>query len=135
MPTTQAPITSTTDAPRPSTSQLEEWVQRIIPPTSHRHSPPLTQVEASTGAPSPHNIQHLAHILIQVDSPGGASSFSPYRYLLRVVETDKLYDNAIHFSIESVMSIYLTNKRDKALRRNFGLLERRRASYRKRVRC
>lgn len=43
---------------------------------------------------------------------------------LGAIKKDKHYDNAIHSAIESVLSIYLAKKRDKTLRRNFGLLER-----------
>lgn len=42
---------------------------------------------------------------------------------LEAVETHVLYDNAIQYAIECVLSMYLVKKWDKALRREFGVLE------------
>lgn len=45
------------------------------------------------------------------------------RHWLGELEIDELYDKVIHTTIETVSSVYLTKERDKALRRNFRVLE------------
>lgn len=44
-------------------------------------------------------------------------------YRLNEVETNDLYDNAIHFAIESALCIYLAKEQNKALRKEFGVQE------------
>lgn len=54
--------------------------------------------------------------LVTVIGPGDC-------YCLNEVETDNLYDNVIHFGIESTLCAYLAKEWNKALRREFGAQE------------
>lgn len=42
---------------------------------------------------------------------------------LNVVKTNDLYDNVIHFAMESALCAYLAKEQNKALRREFGAQE------------
>lgn len=103
------------------------------PPPSPIRATRLTYKEVGIRAPWPWNIQHLAMAFTRVDFLFEEPWFSLFiaknamrpgdHARLCEVETNELYDNAIHSAMECIWSIYLAKECNKGLRRMFKAQE------------